>query len=206
MASVTKIFTEQANTTNDIKSQVDLQGQPFTTFKLKQETITPKVQAVELTTKNITGDALIWDNATYCVLGTNKWASSLTYTSQVIKVIPPNNVFTEEFLGTRYEDTGSTTATWNTTTFQLTFTSGQLAQSSAVCANIGTITGATMSVAIDSGAFDLYLSADGGSNWESVTSGTAHSFTNTGTDLRFKIVENASSTGTITNIQISIII
>jgi len=36
--------------------------------------------------------------------------------------------------------------------------------------------------------FIYYLSADGGSNWEEVQNNVEHLFTNTGTDLRFKIV------------------
>lgn len=34
----------------------------------------------------------------------------------------------------------------------------------------------------------FFLSADGGTNFESVTNGSVHAFTNTGSDLRYKIV------------------
>ena len=54
-----------------------------------------------------------------------------------------------------------------------------------------------------SGSFTYELTADGGSNFESVTPGTAHTFTNTGTDLRFRITENAASTGEISQVKIS---
>ena len=53
----------------------------------------------------------------------------------------------------------------------------------------------------DGGSETLYLSTDNVS-WESVTSGTAHTFSNTGTDLRFKITENNTSTGEISKITI----
>ena len=36
--------------------------------------------------------------------------------------------------------------------------------------------------------------------WESVTSGTSHTFTNSGTDLRWRATENLSSTGVITSV------
>ena len=53
-----------------------------------------------------------------------------------------------------------------------------------------------------SGLFTYELSADGGYNCESVTPGTAHTFSNTGTDLRFRITENAASTGEISQVTI----
>ena len=40
------------------------------------------------------------------------------------------------------------------------------------------------------------------SYFEQVTSGTAHTFTNSGTDLRWRATENASSTGEITKLEI----
>ncbi len=46
-----------------------------------------------------------------------------------------------------------------------------------------------------------YLSADGGSNWESVTSGVAHNFTNTGDDLRWKANFTSSSEDSTPTIQ-----
>ena len=46
------------------------------------------------------------------------------------------------------------------------------------------------------------MAADG-STFESVTPGTAHTFSTTGTDLRFKITENAASTGEISQVTIT---
>ena len=69
------------------------------------------------------------------------------------------------------------------------------AQSTSIDYNNGTITTATMSVT-GSGSWNLYLTADGGSHWESCSNGVAHTFTNTGTDLRWKM----SGSGTITKI------
>lgn len=51
-----------------------------------------------------------------------------------------------------------------------------------------------------------YLSNDGGANWESVTSGSEHTFTYTGSDLRWKAVLNTTDvaqTPSITNISIT---
>ena len=67
--------------------------------------------------------------------------------------------------------------------------------------NNGTITQARI-LSTNTGTFIYELSADGGLNWEVVTNGVTHIFTNTGIDLRFRITESGASTGTITNILI----
>ena len=66
--------------------------------------------------------------------------------------------------------------------------------------NNGNRTQAKLTSTEVSGSFDYELSVNGGSNWETVTSGTLHTFTNTGTDLRFRITESAASTGEISKI------
>lgn len=111
------------------------------------------------------------------------------------------NAYQETFYDNDFKDTGSTTATWDTSAKTLSFTVGQVAQSTSIDYNNGTISTATMEVTISSGTPVLYLSADGGSNWESVTSGTPHTFTNTGTDLRWKITSAGSTT--LTKIEIT---
>ena len=59
------------------------------------------------------------------------------------------------------------------------------AQSSTIDFNNGTITTAKLTATFTGGTPTLSMSADG-SNFETVTSGVAHVFTNTGTDLRWK--------------------
>lgn len=113
-----------------------------------------------------------------------------------------NNIYNEDFNDTTYKDTVNTTATW-TGDGSVTFTSGQVARSSSIDFNNGTILTAKLTSTEVSGSFTYELSADGGSNWETVTSGVKHFFTNTGTDLRFRITEAAASTGEISNILIN---
>lgn len=111
------------------------------------------------------------------------------------------NIYDEDFNDIDYKDAVNTTATnWGSDSIQ--FTSGQVAQSSSFDFNNGTILTARLISTEVSGSFDYELSADGGSNWEVVTSGTKHIFTNTGDDLRFRITENSASTGEISNIKI----
>jgi len=67
----------------------------------------------------------------------------------------------------------------------------KVAQSLSIALGEGTISKATMRADITAtGPYTAtyYLSADGGSNWEEVTLGTEHTFTNTGTDCRWKVV------------------
>lgn len=94
----------------------------------------------------------------------------------------------------------SATATEDTSTnFRADFTSGQVWLTEPICKGSQTITHATITYD-SSGTFTTELSANGGSNWESATPGSEHIFTNTGTDLRIRITENAATTGWITNV------
>jgi len=127
------------------------------------------------------------------LLGDRRQAVTLQFLQQ------GGNVYLEDFLNDDFEGAG--TASWSSTG-SVTFTSGQIALSTEIDFNNGTITQAIITPTISSGTFTLELSADGGSNFETVTSGVLHLFTNTGTDLRFRITESAASTGTITEVKI----
>ena len=83
-------------------------------------------------------------------------------------------------------------------TFYPVFKVVKTAQSKSVDYNNGTITTAKLTATETIGTFRYWLTADG-TNWEEVTNDVAHTFTNTGTDLRWRI----QGTGTITQIVIS---
>ena len=188
-----------------------------------------KVQLEENTTiiqtRSIAGDVLIWGNSTFGmwnsfkwgnaantsfvlgnslagILGTSKLGSQLSsYVTQ--SIVNPNNRFREHFKDTSFEDTGVTTADWSDTSSLLKFTIGEIGQSTSIAYGNGTISQALLNLTISTGVIgDLttQLSADGGSNWETVTPGTTHTFTNTGTDLRFKFT--ASGTIDLSLVQI----
>jgi hypothetical protein len=59
------------------------------------------------------------------------------------------------------------------------------AYSTSIDYNNGTITQAKATYT-HTGIMDMSLTADGGSNWETCNSGALHTFTHTGTDLRWK--------------------
>lgn len=112
-----------------------------------------------------------------------------------------NNKFIERFGFDYFEDSG--TATWDTTNQELAFTTGQIAQSLSCFKNSINIINATFTCNFDTGDSSdvtVQLSSDGGSNWETVTIGTKHNFSDVGQDLRFKIT--ASDTVKITWIKI----
>lgn len=65
-------------------------------------------------------------------------------------------------------------------------------ESGSVQKGIGTIVAAKFIISTtalsDVADFSFEMSADGGSNWETVSNDTRYEFTNTGTDLRYAII------------------
>ena len=171
----------------------------------------------KISTQNIAGDTMIYGSVDFGIWGTAKWgstanisfvlgnsAAAILGTSELGSQISAEvdhfiqqyeNIYTEDFIDDDFEGTG--TATWDSGS--VSFTSGQNALSLSIDYNNSTISQAKLTSTEVSGSFDYELSADG-TNWESVTSGTLHEFTNTGTDLRWRATENNSSTGEISKI------
>jgi hypothetical protein len=76
--------------------------------------------------------------------------------------------------------------------------SDQVIMSKSIDYNNGLITQAKLTATESSGSFTYYLTADG-TNWEEVTNGVIHTFTNTGTDLRWKAITTG---GTLTQVKV----
>ena len=75
-------------------------------------------------------------------------------------------------------------------------------QSKSIALNIGeTIVDAGIyidtSALSDANDFQWYLTADGGTTWETATLNENHTFTTTGNDLRYQIIGNEGATITI---------
>jgi hypothetical protein len=171
-------------------------------------------------------DLLIWDSALYGIWGTNKWgdtvsafllgsanygvlgvnklgdSSGASYSD--VRVTQGENTYKEYFLDTIFKDTATTTATWNTGTNELTFTAGQIGQTEPIF--LDTDAGDTINTALvtltNTGTITIELSPDGGSNWESVTGGVIHSFTNVGSELLVRLTEGAATTATATYLEV----
>lgn len=170
-----------------------------------------KVQLEEQSTVTQTetlGNSWIVGSSTNGIVGTNTstqgggqqvvGASSRTTTTH--NIVNPNNTYRERLTTTNFKDAGNTTATWSGNG-QITFTSSQIAQSTSVFNN-ATISVATLFVDDDTN-LTLELSANGGSNWETVTNNTQYFFTNTGSDLRFKFTASGAATLTLIRIKYS---
>lgn len=75
----------------------------------------------------------------------------------------------------------------------------KIVESRRIYANDETITSAKLT-ATTTGDVSFALSADDGSNYENITSGSTHNFTNTGKYLKWKAILNPGAT--ITNIEV----
>ena len=166
--------------------------------------LTPRYRKVLKEDYDEASDISIWGFGTsdgYFDWGSGKWGTMADAFD------PEEDFFIQQYLNTYTEDfddtdfEGSGTATWGSGS--LSFTSGQIGLSTSIDFNNTTITTATLTSTESSGSFTYELTADGGSNWETVTSGVAHVFVNQGTDLRFRVTENAASTGTIIKLIVS---
>jgi hypothetical protein len=119
----------------------------------------------------------------------------------VVVVDSKDDSFLERFNFTTYIDTGATTAAVSTANENAVFDAGEVVISLAVRKGVGTITTATLT-ADNTTNLTFQMSADGGSHWENCTSGTLKTFTNTGTDLRWKAT--ASGAATLNTITVSV--
>ena len=108
---------------------------------------------------NVTNARMIWDNADHGVWDTNKWGDGTdTFDAATDHFIMQfENSYTESFLDTDFDSGGN--ASWSNTG-SVTFTSGQVAESTSIDFNNGTITAATLTSTEVSGAFDYEMSTD----------------------------------------------
>jgi len=169
---------------DDFKSEKDLGNLKSMVLISSPRKVKPKHRHTIVKKRDTSQDS-IWGRE---VWGQFNWDDSYNQSFQTVRVVNPNRKYIDNLLGTTFKDTSST-ATW-TGGGQITFTGGETASSLTIYMNNETISSATLT-AVDSGSIDYYLSADGGANWEKVTSGVTHTFTNQGTDLRWR----ATSTG-----------
>lgn len=198
-------YVRQVKDTAETQENLNPQQGVFPILLRTNETILIEEGPTIIYSNNIT-DMAIWDNAqtTWDGSDTNdEWDSYNTNNLVTEQITNPRGVFIERF-GFTTLDGSQTTASWSTANKNVAFTSGEILHINSAFkdndSNI-VITRATLTVTSSSGSFDYEMSADGGSNWESVSSGVEHTFTNTGSDLQIRITENAASTGTITLIK-----
>jgi len=117
------------------------------------------------------------------------------------RVVQAENIYREWFYDDEFKTTAETTANWDITNHQITFSSGDIAQSTSIYYNVTNITGVRLTAEY-SGTISFYLSNDGGTTWEAVVPGELHTFSTTGQDLRWKASAQTSATLNYLNIEI----
>ena len=136
--------------------------------------------------------------------GTNTWSGGTwdnTYTNASVttSVTNPNNSYKDLLTTTQFKDTVNTTATW-TGNGEITFTAGQVAQSSEVYKDTNMVSKATLIVETDSTTATYQMRTDDAVAWETVSNNVQHTFTNKNPELYFKITDSATATITKINI------
>lgn len=174
--------------------------------------VSAKQGRVRVRVRNIAGNSLIYGSPVFGIWESFKWGSTMN-TSFVLghpsaailgtselgsqsseftveSVVNFNNIMIERFNFTTYKS-DNTTATWDTSGETCTFTVGEIAESLAVYKD--TIkTKATFTTEDDTN-LTAEMSMDGGENWESVTIGTEHTFSNTGSELRWRLTASGNA-------------
>jgi hypothetical protein len=181
--------------------------------KIKYEELTVEEGAMQSMERNIAGDSGIYGHSVFGLYGTVKYGGTpqssfilghslagILGTSKlgsqssawvVTRVVNTNNSFSERFNFTNFCDTGETTATWSGNGV-LSMTSGEVAQSLSVYKDTAVVYYSTITLDSVVNVSKIELSADGGSHWEEVSNGVKYTFTNTGSDLRFKITADGN--------------
>ena len=120
------------------------------------------------------------------------WGDDTTETQTLSQRTHLNNIYWEDFRDNDLVNTGSTTCTVDTTNHQLDFTTGEIYQSESIFKYKTTqITSSRLT--IDSSKITnvenltFELSSDGGSNYETISLGAVHTFTDIGVELLLKI-------------------
>jgi len=170
-------------------------------FELFDDEVSTKDRGLRINQRILTGNTLIWGHPTGGIWGTNEWGDDASAFGNwsINRIIHPNRRYIDNFNDDFFKDTTNTNANWGTTG-TINFTGGSLTASSlTVYKNNETINSATLT-AVDSGNINYEMSADTGSNWESVSSGKKHTYTNTGQELKWRAT--ATSNANISSIEI----
>ena len=168
MTSIEGIMDNNRETADNIGEQ-DTNQQLI--LKRNVEKIFIESGPLVIESRDVTGDVLIWSNATHGIWDTDKWDNDVTDLDaySIVRVTNPNNIWREHFRNTQFKDTTYTTATWDTTNFIISFIPGQIVQTLDIFKNSQTITRAKVMATESSGSdIDYFLSIDGGLTWVQV--------------------------------------
>ncbi len=143
--------------------------------------------------------AFILGHSTFGILGTQELGESGTATWTTIKLQQGNNTYKEYLYDNVFNDTSETTATWNTTTKEITFATTEIAKTLSITK--GTIYAYfTLSLPEVTGTLTYEISGDGGTTWQTATLDVRTAFTLATKDgVKLKITNNSDVTAKIEN-------
>jgi len=153
------------------------------------ETIRVTELPIIIETRDISSDT-VWGGTTW---GGGLWDSTYTSNKVIQRVICPNNTFKDFLRDTLLWDTTNSTATFNTTNHQISFTDGEIAMCKIFQNSQNVMSALLKKVGNVSGSLSYHLSADNKAHWESVSLSNSHTFTNAGNVLWLKITSSGSS-------------
>lgn len=168
-------------------------------------TFTPKRRYFKVQKESITDtNSLIWDHPTQGQWndgGSNleEWGGTAFGSTSVLKIVQGDMIYDERVYDTVFHDAGGSTATFNTGTNTISFTSGQVWLSSAI--DIGTtLSQIKVDLGTVVGTLLIEISSDNKSTWQTITEGAALTSVTTsdGTGTFIRITENAATTASIT--------
>lgn len=193
MAGFIDSLVKNSNDKLEIKTQVDLGGESFQIFKFFRENISPQEVVTIVEEKVLSRLVVVWGNPTYGVWGTSNWGEESSVFI-VVRVIPYNDVYIERFNSSQLIET---LTDCNITGKVLTFTADGEMISKCIYKNDINVVSANINVLFTNevAGYELYLS-NNGTDWESTTINTLHTFTTTGQELYYKVI---GPNGTIIN-------
>ena len=158
----------------------------------EQINVTQRLGRTRTRTSTI-GDSWKVGSSTNGLVGTNtatqgggqQVVGSSGRTTTTVGVENPSDLFRERFNFSTYIDLGNSTGNLDATNEKYEFDSGEILTSLSAYLGGRTISKATLT-SDNTINLGFEMTADN-TNWETVTSGTEHTFTNTGSDLRYRV-------------------
>ena len=141
------------------------------------------------------GKGLLLDNGFRAIMDENT-LGDITGTETIKHITNPDNKFIERFKFDNLKHP-STTGTWSTANGNVTLTSGQIVQVRAYLDgnNNTTLKTVTVNYKGNNNRLLIEISADGGSNWQTVSKGISSAVTNTGSELFVRITDSVVGNG-----------
>ena len=117
-----------------------------------------------------------------------------------VRIVHPNNIYREWFYDDEFYNSVDGTGTWDTTNHRATLDTSSTVTSNQFFMNSATVTTAVLTATyVGTATFDI--TADG-TNWETVTNGTSHTFASVGTTPKWRARTGTASPATITLLNI----